>query len=48
MNIYEIKYKLNNKAFTSTRVLQNESEVMNGLPIVAELVSYKIITSTNK
>ena len=43
MKTYEIKYKLNNNTHTSIKVLQNNSEVMNGLPIVAQLISYKII-----
>ena len=42
MKIYTIKYELNGEINTTTKVLQNESEVKNGLPINAILISFKV------
>ena len=42
MKIYTIKFELNGKIHTTTKALQNESEVKNGLPISAILISFSV------
>lgn len=40
MKIYTIKYELNGEIRTTTKVLQNDSDVKNGLPVNAVLISF--------
>ena len=42
MKIYKIKYELNGETHITTKVLQNDSEVKNGLPINAVLISFSV------